>query len=769
MAKKVKSKRKTNYGNIVVYVSLILVFSGVFYLKYSIFDRGCRLKNGEFGLFRVEEATRYRYAKLVAEGEKIPTVDRRIQYPEGLNVKKHFTTLSQRTLGLTYRLLHLKIPFYRYVIFFMFLYSSLSVFAVYGTGFLLSGSRVFSLLSTFFYATNFASSSRTIAGGLVEEDFAIPLMFFSLFFVLKAIKTGRKIFSGAAGFLIALALGGWHVSQFFYLIFVAIFIVIYAFGVSERKKTFSVFLPVFIFATIAGFSFSVLRGEFFLLSFSQLLAYSFVASHLILWKKRKFIIFISVFIVFFVFFFYVSRPVVKEHAKNYAHVYDLMLNKIKYLGNKPTFYETVKNLPFDAKVLWQASFVSPDFKFIRKTFGIVFIFFIPGFIAAVKRFYREKSADLFVIFSFLASFFVLFLLIKRLYVFVIFFLCVLIPFVRDFAGKKFLKVFIPALFSIGVFVQTRQTLPQLKPIARRINSYKQDVLKWMIKNLPEKSVILCNIGFAPEIVQNSSFSTVLHNHYEAKDIRDKTKEFYEKIYDGGETFYKFARKYGSQYFIYHWEFLIDKSVNSVRYQVDRMTIYKNSACYKFHFVPEKLKHFAFLYQNEYYRVFKVLGENEKPFRRRIRYVPFFDERIFVPRNKAVYIEGKEDKGEVFDDDYAKKVMDGVWSLPNLKRRADSLAISGNYAEAEKVYKRMLEIDPYYARTHLIMGDFYMKTRKVKTAISHFKWVVDNAPDRQGYYFLISALEIAGKKDEAEAYRKKARKLFPNDAFFAKME
>jgi len=643
-------KPKIKIGEWVSVFLVIAVFFGTFFLKLEIFDRGCNLKAGEFGLFRVEEATRYRYAKLASAGGKIPKIDRRIQYPEGLNVKKHFTTLSQRVMGSSYRIFRFKVPFHIYVIWFMFLYSSLSVFAVYKIGFLLS--------------------SRTIAGGLVEEDFALPLIFFALLFILKALRSRRKIYPVSAGILLALAMSSWHVSQFFYLILLSILIALYIFKPDEREKISTGILPILIISTVAGAFVPVLRGGFFLLSFSQLLGYSFCAVHFT-GKKFPFLLkrkigLILLLLFSFGLFFAASRPVLKQHAKNYAHVYSLMFNKIKYLGSKPTFNKEVKKLPFDAKVLWQSSFVSPNFKFVKDIFLIVFLFSLPGLFAAGRKLFKTGDSPLLIIFLLLISFFLLFLLIKRLYVFVIFFLCLFVPQAKHLSKKNFFRVFSAVVLFFGIYLQSKQTFPKLRAVPRRINSYKQDILKRMNKNAPPGSVILCNIGFAPEIVQNSGFSTVLHNHYEAKDIRDKTREFYENIYEDEETFYRFAKKYGSQYLLYHWDFLIDKSINSVRYQVDRMNIFKNSACFMFHFDEKKLKRFELIYQNEYYRLFKILDRGQKPQHPAVRYIPFFNKRIFVSPKKIIFIEGRRDRGEIFDDDIAKDKMDEVWSLPILR-------------------------------------------------------------------------------------------------------
>jgi len=763
------SRLKALSASYAVAIALLALFAVTFFVKLRIFDRGCNIKSGEFGLFRVEEATRYRYAKLVSEGKKIPDIDTRIQYPEGLNVKKYFTTVSQKALGYTYRIFRFKMPFHKFVIYFMFFYSSLSIFALYKAARLIGGGRLFSLAACAFYATSFASNSRTIAGGLVEEDFALPLMFFALAFVLKALKSRRHIYPLITGALLAGAVSAWHVSQFFYLILAAVLCFLYICKPDERKNIFNLLAPVIAILTVAGISVPVLRGGFFILSFSQILGYAFILTHLAGLKFRPVmknaISVTAVLVLISGMIFALSRPLLKEHTKNYGHVYTLMFNKIRFLGNKPTFEAEVRKLPFDTKVLWQSSFVSPGTKFTKDIFLIAFIFALPGLIAAGRRIIKKKDSGVFISLALLTGFFILFLLVKRLYVFVIFFLGMLMPLAGDFLKNKKYNFAVAAFFFAGTVMQWNTTSPKLKNIPHRINSYKQAIIKHMNKTLRPKSVILCNIGLAPEIVQNSSFSTVLHNHYEEKNIRDKTEAFYKNIYSSEKDFYAYAKKYGAQYLIYHWEFLFDKSVNSMRYQVDAMNLFKTCTAYNLHFNEKNLKHFSLVYQNDYYRLFKIHPAGKAAAPVPVEYAPFFNSQVFEPQDKILYMDGMREKGPLFDDEYSRVRMDKVWALPKLKGRADSAASSGNFEEAEKIYAQMLETDPYYSRTRIIISDFYMRAGMPKKAVSHTLWLVKNYPSPQSYFYLIASLNASGYEKEALDASKKAKRLFPADPRF----
>ena len=249
------------------WIPLLAIWLVLSLVKINLFQKGTNFwKGDDFGLFRVEEATRYRYAKIIAETGTIPKIDYRIQYPEGLKVTRHFTVTSQLVLGYAYRYSGLKkiLPFHRWVILFMLFYSTLTMVPI----FLIL--RLFfpflpSLSGMLFYALSFPAHARTLAGGLVEEDIAIfPLFLFIYFFIHAYTKHKYKSAVIAAG-LLFYSLAGWHVTQFLYLIFLSFLILCYFF---LDKKIIASFYPSFISSFAAGILVPVLRGEIFLFSFS---------------------------------------------------------------------------------------------------------------------------------------------------------------------------------------------------------------------------------------------------------------------------------------------------------------------------------------------------------------------------------------------------------------------------------------------------------------------------------------------------------------------
>ncbi|MBA3066585.1 hypothetical protein FP828_08870 [bacterium] len=312
---------------------------------------------------------------------------------------------------------------------------------------------------------------------------------------------------------------------------------------------------------------------------------------------------------------------------------------------------------------------------------------------------------------------------------------------------------------IGVSIQTTTTVSRLRPIPHRIIPAKQDIIKWMNKNIPPGSVILCDLGFAPEIVLYSKFSTVIHTHYEAKDVRDKTKEFYESLFKDEDELWNFARKYKSDYILYHWMSLLESGVSSKRYMVNITNVFTNSAIYKLHFAENELKRFELLYQNEFFRLFRVLKEGEAPVHHNVRYSPFFNPKLLIPEGKIVKIEG------FFDDDYAQEKTSEICDLSNLKNKATQLVQDGKLIEAEQTYLKIIEIDPYFDLARVILADFYTKTKQPEKALWHLKEAVRLSGTAESYFYMISACKYFEKNTLAQRYRQEASKKFPADGRF----
>jgi tetratricopeptide (TPR) repeat protein len=104
-----------------------------------------------------------------------------------------------------------------------------------------------------------------------------------------------------------------------------------------------------------------------------------------------------------------------------------------------------------------------------------------------------------------------------------------------------------------------------------------------------------------------------------------------------------------------------------------------------------------------------------------------------------------------DDKYA------VFELARIKQ------IQGNDNEAEKKYKRVLELDPLYNKADLELARIYHRQRRTDLAMKYYKKFTDKIKDNADVYKEIGRLyESLGDLDNAVSSIGKASDLYPDD-------
>jgi len=263
------------------WVAIPIVLAGLFFANVAFKAR----VYPEKPLYVSDSAMRYRYAVMASKGEHIPEIDRRLQAPEGLKVRSLLFLFQDKTIGCTYRIfstLSPRVSFDLYLKWFVCIFSSLSVIAVFLVGSSVWRNRVAGLMAAAFYAVSIPGFERVI-GHYLREEFALPFIFFSLYFFLASIghSQDRKIanihgfFAGVFTFL---ALSSWHLSGFYFLVLL-VGVAIIAFSTADLKPVMRPTLYVVGFAVLAGFLNEPLRTRLFLASFSTVIGYCLVVTY----------------------------------------------------------------------------------------------------------------------------------------------------------------------------------------------------------------------------------------------------------------------------------------------------------------------------------------------------------------------------------------------------------------------------------------------------------------------------------------------------------
>ena len=374
-------------------------------------------KDGE-AFHWTEGAFHFRHAKMVSEGKSIPAGDVNIQYPEGLNTVRYITPMMDRVSGNLHRLVFRKAPLHVFLVYFMAVFSTLSVVAVFLAGKLLWRSDWAGLLSAIFYCFSAASFSRTAGGSYIREDFALPFIFFSFACFVYCLRKDGVVQGIIGSALLAVALAAWHLTQFYLLLIVAGFVIIF-FLKKEKEQpriSFTIFTVVTVIVSVA---LPALRAKQIIISLPMMLSYGLAAA---LWllprlgtsKQKQRIAWGAVIICAFVG----AGFIIQMFADSHSHIYNFIFSKVKYMGKPP---EDPLALPYETKITWTASFVSPILIEIFLLLSISLPLGAGIFVWLVARIFRGKAPPGEIVAAFFAlSTFFLFLIVHRMDVFTIF-------------------------------------------------------------------------------------------------------------------------------------------------------------------------------------------------------------------------------------------------------------------------------------------------------------------------------------------------------------
>jgi hypothetical protein len=599
-------------------LALIFLFMVGFKIQTVYRSQNFNLKD-DTGFFWTESALQQRSARLIATNGRLPISDKKAQCPEGLAYQGRLTVLLEITSGYIYRLFVPKtVPFHLYLIIFISIWSSLSIIPLYLSIYLLTKSKNSSLLGCMFYALTPAVYITVTAPAFELQDFALPLIFTHLYFFARAVKTSKTVkysYAALSGAFLFVALSSWHLTQFYYALFVLFIITIAFFVPATDIKPFCVIAGMSI---LAGLLVPVLQTAGFLFSFSMLMSYGVILSMLIP-EKNVLLKRISLFLVVGISIL-VTILVATTRIPEYSFVYGLMLEKIKHLGIRP---DDPAKLSWETLVMWVSPFTSPSVKEIAIFIGTLLIVGFAGTVINIRKLFKKtiNTCDgLFLFFT--AAFLPLYLLLIRLDAFLIWFLSLQAAYVFRFP-KKGIRLVLILCLCINAFLLFNQPLKILGPK----HNYLLGIIKYIRNLTPEDAVVLTSFAYGPSIINYTERSIILHPKFEAKNMTTKVKLFEHKLFEPEAEFYKFCMTYGADYFVYQADMVLARGSESIRYRTHNLTINKDCVAYKLHFQPGDLDHFELIYSNPHYRVYRILKPGAWRHDRSTEYFRIYDEKI----------------------------------------------------------------------------------------------------------------------------------------------
>ncbi len=754
---------------------VFLIFLSASLLKVSLYEKtpGFNLKDDR-GFYNTESAFHYRYARMVAEGKRIPTIDTRIQYPEGIRVFSNITVFMEIVVGKLYRFVLTffpRIPFHVFLAYFICFFSSISIFAVYLVTVQLCRRWYAGILAALFYGFTIATFNRTI-GAYLREDFALPFIFFSLYFFIRSLRAKsaeqfakQYLFPILSGIFIVIALASWHFSRFYFLLFTLLVGVLILFGEKEpQERLFRSFGIIVVLCILGGLIVPVLRAKLFIISLPMLISYwllavSFFGKN---WNKMKRA---AVFSVLFI----ISAAVViflLKGQKEYSHVYALLLNKIKFLGLKPT---DPTLLPYEVRSMWVEALDRASLFLILFSYATLFPLAIVSIGWSAWNFLRRKigTEEEFLLLCAIA-FLILFLAVRRISPFFVFFAAI-------FCGKlvvrktRITEIIIAVLLTCCLIFQYYQSKHFYDPTAyksfvtRNFPSrrrpftfwmhYLLGVYRWIGNETTTNESFLTGIGISPRIAAYTDRPIILHSKFESKRIRDKTEEFRYAFYGTEEKLYQFCRKYKVNYLLYSSGFLFDNSIDSERYIVGLQKLSKDNLAHKFHFHPEKLNYFLPVYQNTFFRIFKFYPEGiPSNAIKELPYQPTFDENFFIQ---------DDEKSQFFNDGKTKEMLWRIAQGEKHFRNGWLYAHKGWVDKAIGEYKKALEYQPNLIGLHTALGMEYLKKGNYDQGIKHCeRELITDLYNPDTHFNLAGAYFVAKRFPEAVKELEETLKLDP---------
>jgi hypothetical protein len=606
---------------------LILLFMAGYNI-YTVYSRPRFNIRDDTGLFWTESAMQQRSAALMASQGYLPVSDKKAQYPEGLKYKERLCTVMEFTAGYVYRIFIPKnVPFHFYLIIFISLWSSLSVMPLYLLIHLLTKNKLSALLGALFYALTPAVHTTVTAPAFELQDFTLPLIFMHLYFFIRATRSnGHAKYSYAllSGAFLSIALSAWHLTQFYYALFVLFIGVIFFYRLNTDLRPFLVITAT---SFLIGIIDPVMQTAGFIYSFAMLLSYSIIISKILpvkrgVIKRSSLLVLLCGTIILTVF-------IATAKIQEYRFVYGLMLEKIRYLGARP---RDPSRLSWETLVMWVSPFTSPSIKEIAYFTGTLLIVGIFGAVNNTRElFHRSLSFSRTILLFFTAVFLPLYLLLIRLDVFFVWFLAVQAGYAFNTA-KKGVRFLLMLCILINGYLLFNQPAKVLGPE----HNYLLGLIKYIRNRTPHDAAVLTSFAYGPSVLTYANRPIILHPKFEAQDMTSKVKRFEHKLFGPEKEFYDLCNAYKADFFVYQADMLLARGPESIRYRTHNLIIEKTCAVYKFHYHPESLEFFQLVYSNPHYRVYRIIKTAGMKSDGPSQYFRVYDEKIIDVKNLGIY-------------------------------------------------------------------------------------------------------------------------------------
>jgi len=611
---------------------------------------------GHIGYFWSERAFHYRCALMFAVDDyQDPGVlanDTWQQHPDGVNAWREYALLMEPVYGFLYRLAGDQArPFVEFLLRLVPLIHVLIFFPLYAIARALGCRRLLAVLGVVFYATCTLGFVRMTGSLLLKEDFALLCLAVFLALHFWAWRRESVRLTAMAAVMLVAVLAAWHLSQFLILVVVFAAAVSWVFAGrsearSDRKIPFSVFLPAAytLAGLAAGLTPSLLaRGFFLSVPMAVLYAWTgtaFAAHRFEGLKKSSWlrVLVLTGLVTALGGLVFLNRG----YAGDYNHVFGLFVQKFIHGFRLPA---DPGLLPFDSRVFWAPPFNTATWGEIWSKLGYHAAVLVPVLTWCFWTILRRSTdvvhrSFLMTVPAFLAAY----LMIERLGIVFLVFAAVAVAVAGEWlvrrltpgTGSRALPL-VAGLLLISPVLNLNSNLDDMIRITRVVRQ-GQDVrlgasdqalwdswagmFSWVTANTPgpgsrldgPDAVFLGEIGVSPQMLLYTGRPVVLNSQFENAAIRLRYRHYLEALYATDEmVLWEFARQYGADYIFINRNFSTRTGQGSASFLAGLtgdLDLAMNVV--KMHFRPGSLRGFRPVYDNEHYRILRVLPVAGEP-------------------------------------------------------------------------------------------------------------------------------------------------------------
>ncbi len=593
--------------------------------------------------FWVESAQHYRSTRFIAEGKPLPDPDRQIQWPDGFDPDRD-TVVQEYVLGWLARIVN---PprletFVRTATRYVF---CLIVFPLYWVTLELTRRRWAALLAVAVYVTLPPALDRSSGLVVYRENVALPILAVQIAALYAHFRRGRGCrFACLSGAALVLAHFTWKVTTFYQLFVLgvlALLVLIRSPDRASRTAVYALALPpllVSIFLPVAlhidrywGSPQAALTGGLLVVCAAAALRPDWTRHP----AARTALLLAPTGLLYLL----LPGPL------SYDHAWDTLIAKFRFFGIKPT---DPALLSIHARHYWTGNYRSPTPAMIARDFALPAIMCVM-LLRRVRRdswsrvSWHERAGQAYLLLG-TAGFVLGYLLFRKFGTFLAVFLTPAIGLsaltIMERAKHR-RKLGIAVLVGIvlvtftaawtgvgadsGLGLRTSEDDTGLVYDVASIDALSH----WITEHTTRDDVFLASWALSPYLFTYLDRNTNLHSFFEC-DVVTRFETFNLKLFGPIEDLHAFARTYQATYLIYEANFLLRTDPwMSYRYVADHLDISGEEAAYHLHYTPDDTPGFQLVYQNDYFRVFKVLPDpaERRPPRRPLPYAALFDPNV----------------------------------------------------------------------------------------------------------------------------------------------